>query len=238
MVQYKKNEVIASSYGEFKNLTSMEDSWRTCYKHKEVQHIDHHVAENLMNTVLNVREIIEMTYHSVPLSADTIEKKIKRLQWRWKVIKDHYPNFALPIMTGYKKTFRTLTRDQETTLSRQARQATGIKNIETQDNKTLYFMAKPFLITVHDVRNYLTVKYRLHPRELEHIARGIKISRPSTDKSALLFVNFDEIHLYKLLTWLNSDELRYRPGGLGFQQVTLRFQDNQKRLEENRIATS
>lgn len=190
-----------------------------------ITHWDDHLTA-LMNKVLPIYEIVENISIDVP--ADILEKKKKRLRWKWTTIRDYNANAAIPVMTGYKKTFARLSSPDQ--LHREAVRATGIKDLSSLDAKTLYYIAKPFVITKEMFQEYLISKFGLNKREQSHILHGITISSPSSDKSAQLFFNFDPIRMLRLIAWLDSDELRYRPGGVGYRQTERDFLFHKERL--------
>lgn len=197
------------------------DTWQL-FRNKEYNNHSitdwHDFLVQMMNKVLPIHEIIDnVSIDNVP--SHILEKKKNRLRWKWSTIKDYNSNVALPVMTAYKKSFPRLSHEQYNKLYKEAVRATGIKDLSSFDDKTLYYIAKPFIITEDMIKNYIVSKFNLNRREQSHILPCITISSPSSDKSAVLFFNFDIVRMIRLMYWLDSDELRYKPGGIGYKQV-------------------
>ena len=112
----------------------------------------------------------------------------------------------------YKKTF-----PKETTIT-------------SLDAKLRYYLEKPFDLTAQEVKDFIVQKYRLHPHEARVIQ--FTISPPSREKSAHLFMNYDMNRLFRILMWLDSNELRYRPGGRGYEETMKNFQHYTNTLEK------
>lgn len=157
------------------------------------------------------------------------EKKLSRLRWSYSSPPEHELTLNTPTSMQYIKTFRDLDPGTLARLRKEAQSAVGKTTVvpEYQGKKghlIYYYLARPPVITIDMVTNFLTDKYGLTPTERKHIF-GLKIvpARTVNRYDSFLVWNISPENLWDITVWLQSPELMYRPGGSGFTQTMHRL---------------